>query len=115
MARDVEYLSNPDPARPTSRYNHIRLYVDHNKNMVQETLDFSTITFPPQPGDITRKVRSGEDHRPDLVSKDRYGRLDLFWVVARANGWSEPFAQCIAGVTIRLPDPEYVNTILAQR
>ena len=113
MPRDVNYLSNPDPARPTSRYNHIRVYVDQNRQMVQETLD--PPGFPAQPGDTTRTVQAGEDHRPDLIAKSAYGDMTMYWVLARANGWDAPFEDCRSGEVVRIPDPDYVNHVLATR
>lgn len=106
MARDVLFIENPDTARSTSRYNLIRLYVNRNTTMVQTTWDRPT--FDAQDDDTTHEVQPGEVNRPDLIALLYYGDLNLYWVVAVANGMVDAFVETTVGRSLRIPSPSYV-------
>ena len=112
MAKDVTWVPNPDTGRTTSRYNLIRLYVNQDDRMVQETLDRPQIES--QPEDSYHEVVASEAHRPDLIAFDNYGRLDLYWVIGFANQMMEAFAETTVGRKLRIPNPAYVFALLAQ-
>ena len=102
MAKDVTYIENREEDRPLSRYNKIRLYVDPDANMVQESWDQPDI--PERSDDVFHEVQPGEDHRPDLVAERYYNAPELYWVIAYANEMSDPFAETTAGLRIRIPN-----------
>jgi hypothetical protein len=113
MSRDVAFVMNPDTGRPTSRYNLIRLYVNQESRMVQETWDRLPIT--PQPEDGYHEVVASEAHRPDLLALAYYGDLNLYWVLAQANQMTDPFAETTVGKKLRIPNSTYVFQLLTQR
>ena len=113
MAKDVTFISNPDTGRPTSRYNLIRLYVNQENRMVQETWD--RLPLADQPEDNYHEVIAPEAHRPDLLALAYYGDLNLYWVIAQANQMIDPFAETTVGTKLRIPNPTYVFQLLTQR
>lgn len=113
MAKDVTFITNPDPGRLTSRYNLIRLYVNQENRMVQETWD--RLPIVEQPEDSYHEVMSYEAHRPDLVALAYYGDMNLYWVIAQANGLTDAFAETVAGLKLRIPNAPYVFHLLSSR
>jgi hypothetical protein len=51
------------------------------------------IDFPPASDDTWEEVNGDKGLRLDLISSKKYGRPDLWWVIARANDLSNPFTQ----------------------
>jgi hypothetical protein len=55
------------------------------------------------------------NNRPDLLSYDLYGTPMFWWVFAMVNPdiIRDPIWDCVAGITLRVPDPQslqnYVN------
>lgn len=109
----TKYLDNKEPNRPLSRYNKIRLLLNDDNIPVQETWD--ALDIPELPQDRLFKVTREVAHRPDLISLDYYGTEKLYWVIAYANKLTDPFAETIVGLQLRIPDRENIfQTVLAK-
>jgi hypothetical protein len=105
------FLESTEPSRPLSRYNSLRLLLNDSKIPVQETWEMDEIEE--SSNDRFFEVVGGFEHRPDLISLMYYGTEQLYWVIAHANGLTEPFAQTRVGLRLRIPDREMVfQTIL---
>jgi hypothetical protein len=113
VPKDVTFITNPDTGRPTSRYNLIRLYVNQESRMVQESWDRYPIKD--QPEDTFHEVKAPEAHRPDLLALTYYGDMNLYGIIAQANKMMEPFAETTVGKKLRIPNPTYVFQLLTQR
>jgi hypothetical protein len=70
--------------------------------------------YPFSPGDLYHQVQAGEEGRLDLISYTYYGTTLLWWVLAEANQIWEPMKGCTPGLTLRIPDPSQVLTVLTR-
>lgn len=71
--------------------------------------NWSLVKVSPHPSDVTTKIRSGEDHRLDLVSYRFYGNPRLWWVIALANGIYDPYS-VVAGTELRIPSIDSISS-----
>lgn len=107
----LKYVENKDPNRPLSRYNKIRLLLTKGDRLqgvdpviVQESWEPPTI--PVLPNDRYVQVLPEWENRPDIISLEFYGTEQLYWVIAFANGMTDPFAETYIGRRLRIPDRE---------
>ena len=105
---DTVFLTNTEPNNPLSRYNKLRVLLGVADIPVLETLDPVTITELPT--DTYIEVKPEWANRPDLIALEYLGYLELWWVIGAANDMVDPFAQCGAGVSIRIPDYDNLFT-----
>lgn len=107
--KDAESVENRDPIKPLSRYNKIRLYIDDNKNVVQESWDGLNL----QESDLDKyiTVKPEWQYRPDLIAERFLGSKHLYWVIAWANQMMDPFAETYPKRRLLIPDPAslYLN------
>lgn len=61
-----------------------------------------------QTGDTVYEVKDGD--RLDQLSFRFYGTSALDWVIAVANNLDQPDIQLVPGLTIRIPDSQFVRT-----
>lgn len=108
---EVKYIDNKQPNRPLSRYNKIRFLLTKGDKpnsidpvVIQESWDPPTI--PVLPNDRYVQVLPEWENRPDLIALEFYGSEQLYWVIAYANGMTDPFAETYIGRRIRIPDRE---------
>lgn len=76
---------------------------------------FDVVAFPTietQDDDRTHTVTSAD--RPDLLADRFYGDSRLWWVLAIANGWDQPFTALCPGTVISVPSPRYVRERLVK-
>lgn len=52
--------------------------------------------------------------RPEQIARAFYGNPRLFWVIAQANGIRNPLTGFRPGITLRIPAPDRVITLLEQ-
>lgn len=108
------FQESTEPSRPLSRYNNIRLLLNSDRIPVQETWEMDEIGANDR--DQFFEVTAPFAHRPDLISLQFYGTEQLYWVIAFVNKLSEPFAQTIVGLRLRIPDRDTVfQSILVQQ
>jgi hypothetical protein len=108
------FLENTEQSRPLSRYNNIRLLLNADRIPVQETWEMDEIDENSR--DRYFEVTAEYAHRLDLISLLFYGTEQLYWVIAFANKLTEPFAQTVVGLKLRIPDRETVfQSILVQQ
>jgi hypothetical protein len=68
----------------------------------------------PQPKDTYLTISSDYVGRLDLIAFDYYGDVDLWWVIALANGIDLIPTEVTIGLKIRIPDKKYVESILSK-
>jgi len=107
----VTYIKNKEPNRPLSRYNKIRLLLtkqdpDTSSDAVAVQESWDAPEIPELPQDTFFEVGPAFINRPDLISLAVYGTGQLYWVIAYANQMTDPFAQTIQGLKLRIPDRE---------
>jgi hypothetical protein len=81
------------------------------------TVFWDTPYFPdilPQDNDIFVTVDSNYVGRLDLLAFDAYGDVDLWWVIALANGLELLPTDMVIGKKLRIPSKNYVDSIIAQ-
>ena len=109
----TSFITSPEPNRPLSRYNRIRLLLNQNKIPIQESWDNPEIAEVAE--DQYFVVTAPYAHRPDLISLKYYGISQLYWVIARANKMIDPFGETLVDKKLRIPDRDYVfQTVLAK-
>lgn len=87
------------------RYRDCRILVD---NETGETL-LSTrelLDIPSTPLDTYHRVKSNEVGRLDLIAAQYYRNPLLWWIIAEANGISDPLTPITVGSLIRIPTIE---------
>jgi len=116
----VKYIDNKDQNRSLSRYNKIKLLLTKNDLLnaiesvaVQESWDPPTI--PVLDSDRYVDVKPEWEHRPDLIALAMYGSEQLYWVIAYANGMTDPFAETYIRRQLRIPDRENLYYDILQR
>ena len=78
---------------------------------------WDTPNFPelvPQQGDLFVEVDSQYLGRLDLIAYDHYGDVDYWWVIALANGLDQIPTDMRLGMTLRLPDKKYIDSIISK-
>jgi len=109
----TKFIENRDQNTPLSRYNKIRLLINPNNIAIQETWEPPTITK--LDSDRFFEVTIEYAHRPDLIALLYYGTEQLYWVIARANGIIDAYAETTVGRKLRIPDRDNVFlTVLAK-
>lgn len=90
-------------ADPERFLGHNVYLTDDLSNEYYET--WSIPSFPSSPNDIYHEVSSGQEGLRGLtyLSYKYYGRPDLWWVIAVANGIALPTRDVNPGVVLRIP------------
>lgn len=108
------FIDSTEPNRPLSRYNNIRLLLNSDRIPVQETWEMEELVTSDR--DQFFEVTAEYAHRPDLISLEFYGTEQLYWVIAFVNHMTEPFAQTLVGLRLRIPDRETIfQNMLVQK
>jgi nucleoid-associated protein YgaU len=84
-----------------SRYNNSKVLRYGNKNVLTFNMYKKKDNVPTSQDKFT-VITSGNEFRPDKVSKEVYGTPNLWWKIMEANNISDIF-NFKAGITIRLP------------
>ncbi len=86
---------------PNSRYLKQRVIYWGPQNRITFNL-YRKAEFTPSENDKVMVITKGVEYRPDLVSFDHYGFVDLWWKILEVNGMKDVF-EFQAGKTITLP------------
>ena len=86
-----------------SRYYDSRVvYYTENKLLTFNL--YKKTEIPLSSNDKYLVVSSGQEYRPDLISKMAYGAVDFWWRIMEANGIKDVFDIKI-GLNLRIPQP----------
>ena len=94
-------LSNSSFLTPDSRYSDSKIYYYGDKNKITfETYKRKDTVF--SENDLFFVIESGQEYRPDLVSRQAYGTTKYWWKIMEANQIFDIF-DFKAGKTLRIP------------
>lgn len=106
MANHIQVADLP-PTRfvlSTSRYsNSTVLYYGEGANTKTCFDIYKRGVYAISPDDRYTVVTSGQEYRPDLMSRSVYGTVDYWWKILEANGMKDIFDFKV-GTNIRLPN-----------
>jgi len=86
---------------PTSRYRETLLYSDLGPAFGR--FSHRSVDVPADVSDDYHQVLAGEQFRLDLISYQHYATARLWWVLALANGITNPFIAPYIGDLVRVP------------
>ena len=104
MANFIEQtnINSQQFVSPTSRYADGKVvYYTENKLLTFSTYKKKEIPLSNQ--DKYAMVSPGVEYRPDLVSQQAYGTVDLWWKILEANGLKDVW-EFKSGLNIRIPN-----------
>ena len=83
----------------TSRYKVLRVVEDQYDTYLET---YNQVTVPESVDDIYHVVTHGEVNRLDLIAHKYYRNATMYWAIAIANGFIDPFI-VNEGVMLRIP------------
>lgn len=93
--------------------NIFNVYLDENNFYFYNLLQ--TIHFPQNlPGSFFETYDVKPNDTWPLISYKKYNNIKLWWIIALANGVTNPIDFLTNGKTIRVPKPGVVTEILTQ-
>lgn len=95
------------------RFSRHKVYADVSRGkMYYET--WKRREIPPSEQDRYHLVEAGEEglRGITLIAYKYYNRVDLWWVIALANGIFCPTTELVAGVELRIPSQQSLTDIL---
>lgn len=84
-----------------SRYKFLYRLVLSNGDRVIESYDKPIISSDNT--DVFFKVPPGFENRLDLIAQRYYNNSELYWILALANDYKDPFNTCKVGDIIYIP------------
>ena len=89
----------------SDRYKNCKILEDADtSDVLLSTREIQEI--PTNPSDIYHRVKSNEVSRLDILAHQYYKNPLLWWVIAQANGISDPFRLIESGTLVRIPTIE---------
>lgn len=107
MANKIEYstIRATEFVTTTSRYADSRvMYYSDEKIITFET--YKKKKYQSSRNDQVAIITPSMEHRPDLVSKEKYGTVDFWWKIMEVNNIKDIY-EFKAGKTIVLPENIY--------
>ena len=104
----ITYYKNNEYSSNISRYKILRKIVEDGdeQSAYLETQNQRFVAESDK--DIYHFVKDGEENRLDIISQKYYGTPDLWWAIALANEFIDPFV-VNEGALIRIPSVITLN------